>query len=367
MARNTTCTTVSDVWDGFGVLGWSAGIVGAIGILTVGVWAALAAFHVASLTPTTMIIAANALWVAALIAIAALYQLRTYFFDHRLICQGDDRCAMAHVITVEDDGDGDKSLNTILAPATYDTSETDYRAMGQASELVYKNTVPPLETSRGWHLDPKANRPDLWPKGYGRDGQLPFFHCEIEGTKFDDWTTALIAYLFVLLALAIAAMVAAAAATALGPIAWAIWIAVALLILLLSLFFGSLGDEDTGSAGAGPIGDATPSPTGPVITDSGGNHISGGDYVALLGRPVCDAGHNPTCWDELHPLKAIAKIQQSEYEAVPAVPAIGGILDQYCDALHGFVDAVGKVQQRLAVTDAAGNPKLAYLEHPQVG
>jgi hypothetical protein len=286
-----------------------------------------------------------------LFAINLLVQFRDYFFDKRLVCHGEDRCAIAHVITIEDNGDGDNSLNTILAPADADTTESAYMAMAQPAALVYPD---PGLASRGWRLVPSANRPSLEPRTFGR-GNLPFFHCEIEGTFLDDWTTALLAYLWVLFGLAAAALALAAASLALGPIGWVIWIAIALFILLAILFGASSLDEDeAGSARGGPIGDALPSPTGPVITDSGGNAVSVGDFVAMFGRHVCDTGHNPDCWNELHPLKAITKILQSEYESVPE--GGGDILDKYCVALRDFLDETGALKQ-----------SLTCLEHPRVG
>ena len=123
-------------------------------------------------------------------------------------------------------------MNTVLAPATYDTSEPDYRAMFQPAQLVY---VDPGLAVRGFSLDPTAVRESASPSSFGR-GALPFFHCEVEGTKLDSWTTALIAYLWTLFALATAALVLAGIVTALGPIAWVLWIAIALLILLAALF-----------------------------------------------------------------------------------------------------------------------------------
>lgn len=363
MATYTTCTTVDGVWDGVPGVDLAIGIIGAIGLVATAVWLALMAFGAASLTPASLAVAATLLAMECLTAINLLHKVRSYFFDHRLICLGDDRCAIAHVITIEDNGDGDKSMNTVLAPATYDTSEPDYRAMFQPAQLVY---VDPGLAVRGFSLDPTAVRESASPSSFGR-GALPFFHCEVEGTKLDSWTTALIAYLWTLFALATAALVLAGIVTALGPIAWVLWIAIALLILLAALFGLSLGDEETGSAPAGPIGDAIPGPAGPIITDDGGNAVNLGDFVALIGRPVCDTGHNPRCWDELHPVKGIAKIQESEYNLVAATHTDGDLYDRYCNALRDFVDNVGTVKQGLTATDDDGKPLLTCLEHPAIG
>jgi hypothetical protein len=203
-------------------------------------------------------------------------------------------------------------------------------------------------------LDPKANR-SLSPKTFGH-GKLPFFHCEIEGTKLDDWTIALIAYLWTLVGLAATAFALAAAGAALGPISWAIWIAIALFIFLASLFGLSLGDDPAGSAPAAPVGNAVPGPAGPIITDAGGNAINVGDLVAMIGYHITDSGHNPGCWNELHPLKGIAKITQREYNSVGIAHAPDDIYDKYCAALKDFVTNVGKISQTLT-----------HLEHKRVG
>lgn len=362
MARATKCTTVAGVWDGVGGFNIAFGVIGVVGIVLVGVTTALVAFGVAALTPATMIIAAWALFLACTLAITFLTRLRDYFFDFRLICLGNDRCALGRVNSIEDNDDGDQSLNLVLAPANEDTSLSDYRTMYQASELVFQD---PGLSSRGFTLDPFELRPDT----FGRGG-LPFLHCEIEGTYFDDWTEALLAYLWVLVAIAIAAFALATLATALGPIAWIIWIAVALFVILAAIFglnFLPPEHDDPGSVGVDPVGDATPSAGGPVITDAGGNSISVGDFVVILGRPVCDTGHSPTCWDELHPVTGVARVAESDYRSAPATHVAGDIYDTYCSAVNAFVDDVGKVEQGLTVTDDDGKPKLTCLEHPAVG
>ncbi|HWH07820.1 MAG TPA: hypothetical protein VNX21_01385 [Candidatus Thermoplasmatota archaeon] len=357
MARNTTCTTIDDIWDGVPGLALGLGVIGAIGLLVAGVWTLVLALSAAAITPMSLAIAAGVLMASCLAAIFLLHQVRDYFFDHRLLCLGDDACAMAHVITIEANGDGDRSLNTILAPANADTPEADYQGMFQAAELVYSD--PALDAdlaTRGWTLVPKANRLSLNPRTFGR-GELPFFHCEIEGTKLDDWTIALIAWLWGLFALGAAALAAAALATALGPIAWAIWIAVAIFVLLAAIFGLSLSDEDTGSAPAAPIGDATPDASGVIITDTGGNAINLGDFIAMLGRPIADTAHSSEgVWKELHPLKAVTKIRQSEYEQVPVTRGQNDILERYCAALRGFADETGTIRQGLTC-----------LEHERIG
>jgi hypothetical protein len=225
--------------------------------------------------------------------------------------------------------------------------------------------VDPGLASRGFHLDPDAARTPLFGRG------LPLFHAEIEGTYLDTLTTAVLAWLWTIFALAVAAMIAAAAATALGPIAWAIWIAIAILIILAILLGGLFGFSDDDSIDAGPLGDATPSPSGPIITDIGGQTINRNDFVALIGRHVCDTGHNPGCWDELHTVTGVAKIPEADYRAIPTVHTAGDLYDRYCAALQGFVDGVGHVRQELGTGTSDGTsgdpPPVPCLEHERIG
>jgi hypothetical protein len=364
MARHTTCTTVAGIWDGVPGFSFVAGAIGGISLIIAGVIITLGAFSAAGITPQSMIIASMLLMIACLFGIYTVTKVRDYIFDHRLICLGADTCAVAHVITIEANDDGDHSLNTVLAGATYDTPESEYAKMFQPAKLVY---VDPGLAAQGFHLDPKANREGHSPQTFGH-GNLPFFHCEIEGTRFDELTTEVLAFLYTVLGIAIAALILASIFTALGPLATIVWIAVALLILLLLLLLSLFGLDETGSVGVPNIGNAQPSPTGPVITDVGGGTVSLGDFLALIGRPVCDTGHNPACWDELHSVKGIAKIQEAEYHNVTEPHISGDIYDKYCAALHTYIDGVARLGQALSSDNGGpGNQNVPYLEHPTIG
>lgn len=361
MARQTTCATVAGVWDGVPGVDLALGIIGVIGLIVAPVALAIAALSAAGLTPASMLIAASALEFACLFAINLLHKVRDYIFDHRLICLDGDRCALGQVITIEDNGDGDKSMNVVLAPATATTTPAEYQGWFQPSSLIF---MDPGLASRGFHLDPAKARTPLFGAG------LPFLHSEIEGTYFDTLTTAVLAWLWTIFAIAVAAMIAAGAALALGPFAWAIWIAVAILIILALLLIGLFGGGDDDSIDAGPLGDATPTPAGPIITDVGGHTINRNDFVALIGRHVTDTGHNPPAWDELHTVTGVAKIPESEYRAAPIAHTPGDLYDRYCEALKGFVDGVGQVKQELEGTThgtSTGPRDVPCLEHERIG
>lgn len=362
MARHTNCTTVAGVWDGVPGVDMAIGIVGLVGLVVAPVLLAIGALSAAGITPATMIIAASILEFACLFAINLLNKVRDYFFDHRLVCLDGDRCAIGQVNSIENDGDGDKSMNLVLAPATSATTLPDFKSWFQPSSLLW---VDPGLASRGFHLDPAKVRTPLFGTG------LPFLHAEIEGTYLDTLTTAVLAWLWTIFAIAVAAMIAAAAALALGPFGWAIWIAIAILVFLAFLLSRLFGEDDTDSTGAGPLGSATPSPGGPIITDVGGQTVNKDDFVVVMGRHVCDTGHNPPAWDELHTVTGIAKIQEREYRDAPAAHVAGDIYDQYCDALHHFVDGAGKVSQELSTgtSDGTSTPDghAPCLEHERIG
>jgi hypothetical protein len=361
MARQTKCTTVAGVWDGVPGVDMALGIIGVIGLIVAPVTLALIALFGAGITPASMIIAASALQFACLFAINLLHKVREYIFDHRLICLGGERCAIGQVISIEDNGDGDKSMNTVLAPATPTTTPAAYQSWFQPSELIYRD--PGLAT-RGFHLDPATARKPLFGAG------LPYLHAEIEGTYFDTLTLAVLAWLWTILGIAVAAMIAAGLALALGPYAWAIWIAVAILVILAILLIGLFGGSDDDSISAGPLGEATPSPSGPIITDIGGQTINTRDFVALIGRHVCDTGHNAPCWDELHTVTGVAKIPEADYRAIPTTHTAGDLYYRYCDALRGFVDGVGQVKQELETGTMDGTsppPRVPCLEHERIG
>jgi hypothetical protein len=91
----------------------------------------------------------------------------------------------------------------------------------------------------------------------------------------------------------------------------------------------------------------------------------------LIGRHVCDTGHNPGCWDELHTVTGVAKIPESDYRAMPIGHTPGDLYDKYCDALKNFVTGVGQVTQELGTGTSDGTsgppPPVPCLEHERIG
>jgi hypothetical protein len=362
MARNTRCNIVDEMWEGWKGLSplfIGLGIVGAVAAVTsaVAVIAALImAIGPAALSPVSMSIAAIALLVAASSLLAVMVRITEYFFDHRLVCVREDQCALGMVESLEKDGDGDTAVNLILAPADFDnTSFADYKSSVQG-RLIFGldqvtgnelQQVKDLRDKKGWNIVPTANRPDFPEARTWGMANLPLFHTEIEGTKFDDWTTAIIAYLSGVIIAAIVLIALAAAAMALGPIGWIILALLALLILLAALFLTSLGDEEADAVDPSAYPDATPGPSGPILTGDN-TEIKINDFVVINGRYIIDTGHNPDCWCELHPIRAIAKVEKDIYTNFP--PGIDSPIDdkssrlqEYCEALKRFASERGKL------------------------
>lgn len=357
MARQTTCRPMHEVWTGVGGWAIAGGIVAAVGAIGAAVAIALALLHVSFLTlnPVTIGIAAGVLIASLLGLIAELTHIRNYFFDGKLGCIAEEECGLGQVWIIEDNSDGDVSLNLILAPARDTTTLAEYRGMFQADRLVFRD--PGVATADpAWEHKPDAMRLGNEPTGQFT-AKLPYFHCEIEGTFFDDWSSALLAYMWVLVGFATALLALAIAGTVSGPIGWIVVAAVALLVLL-ALAFGLLpGQDDEFTTDASPVGTATPGPGGPIVTDSGGTSISVGDFVVVLGRHVVDTGHHDEgCWNELHPLRAVAKVTSDDYNSVVDTPDGRAILDRYCRALSDFRDPTGTIRQELKCS-----------EHPAVG
>jgi hypothetical protein len=356
MARHTTCQPIGDVWTDVG-WGKSLGGIAALTGFLAGVATALALLNVAflSLNPVTIGIAAGVLIASLLALIASLTHIRNYFFDHRLGCIAEEECALGRVWIIEENADGDRSLNLVLAPAADSTTEAEYRTMWQAEKLVFRD--PGVATAdSSWQHKPGAVRLGVEPTGQGTF-KLPYFHCEIEGTFFDDWSSALLAYMWALVGYATAILALAIAGTVSGPLGW-ILVGLLALLMLLALALGLLpGDDDVFTTGAGPIGTSNPGPTGPIVTDSGGSTIAVGDFIVILGRHVVDTGHaEDGCWNELHPVRAIAKVTGRDYERVDNSPDGRATVQAFCKALSDFRDPTGTIKQ-----------KLTCLEHPAVG
>ncbi len=358
----TTCKPVNDI-DPFEV--WTAEtILALISGIILAIIALIAIFTGALANPIALAIAAGALSVAAIAASVKVYNVKEYFLHGRLVCIADKVCAIGRVFSLEDDADGDQSLNLVLAPATEDHSEDEYRQMFQSANLIYPD--PGVEAVHGWDHDPHSNT--KWLREAGdhqnadfavgfQDPPLPLFHCEIEGTALVDYLDRIFAWLILVAAIAAGIAIAAAVLGALGPIGWIILG----VLILLTIIFGTLLDTeddltDSVPAEAPEIDGALPSADGPVVIVNDDNTaLRKGDIIVIMGRHVCDTAHHEDwgCWNEIHPVKGILKINRPiPVEHGIEVPDLGEelytsvswnqnddtIVEKYCSAVRNAFD-----------------------------
>jgi hypothetical protein len=365
---DVTCSPIEDVWEGYPLtaalaLGIPAGlslaaIVAYIIGLIAGYWGGIA---LAALSPATLIVMCSVAIIALLTLIAFLEAVLQYLFKYKLACIDGDRCAVVRVESIVHNEDSDQSLNTILAPLSdTKTTEAEYKAMWQAATLLYSDTSPSV-SSRGWKLLPESNNQEPM---FG-DNKLPLFHCEIEGKTNYEWVRALRDYMIIMIIVLAGIIVAAAVGAALGPLYYVVLALIALLILLAIIFgvkTGFSSDSGAGDATSNTdVGNATPGPNGFVITDTFGRTIKVGDFALLYGLHVVDTGHHNEgggVWCELHPIKAIAKIDQRMYDAISKTSP-DGIYARLCEAMREYIQRpIGDRNLRI---------QAAPLEHDRIG
>lgn len=146
---------------------------------------------------------------------------------------------------------------------------------------------------------------------------------------------------------------------ALFPIIAAILLAILIIgVVIFSIIaafnFSSSAEEDITSTEVSHVGDALPGSNGPITV--GVNTISVNEAIALIGTHICDTGHHAEpkpekrgCWNELHPVKGVTKIDDDDYP-------IGDLRQNYYfAALIDFINRTGQIQQ------------VAFLEHKSIG
>ena len=366
---DTRCAAIGDVWEGYPktaalAIGIPAGASVAViaGIIIAYIGGAFGGIAAASLSPATLIVMCAITIVALVATITFLELLIKYLFQYKLACVDGERCAIVKILSIEHNEDSDHSLNTIVAPLRDPkTSEAEYKAMWQASSLVYSDSSPGV-ASRGWKLRPDSNGAE--PR-FG-DNKLPLFHCEIQGAANYEWIQGLIAYMVLMIAVLAGIIVLAAVGAALGPFYYVLLAAILLLILLAALFGIKVGTSTTSGADDATshtdIGTATPGPDGYVVTDTFGRTIAVGDYALLYGLHVIDTAHHKPddhdgVWCELHPVRAIAKLDKTMYDAV-STTGPDGMYKQLCAAMTEYI--------RRPIGDTTG-VAAAPLEHERIG
>lgn len=348
---NVTCAPISQVRASIGGVDLGLGIIGVIGVVILGVMTGAAAVGVAALTPATLAVWAVGLIASCLFAINLINKAMDILFHYKLGCIDGERCAMGQVVKIELNPDGDTTFNMKLAPIQDWTTVAEFKTSLQGQSLVYSD---PGSATRGWSFHPEEGGGVLSDKQ-----PIPLFHCEIEGTYLNDWLTGLLALLWTLIGIATAA-IALAALELIPVIGWIIWLVVALIALFASLLGIHMNEDATAKGSADPdvpLGDKLPGADGPVLTDAANNKVAVGDYVILTGLHVLDCGHAEKLgtWCEIHPVRAIAKIDLSIYERYSKASG-NQILDRYCIALVNYLGTDGP-------TATAQQP----LEHPRLG
>jgi len=367
---DTSCAAIGDVWEGYPTtaalavtIPAGASVAVIAGIITAYILGAFGGIAAASLSPATLIVMCS-ITIAALVALITFLELLIqYLFQYKLACVDGDRCAIVKILSIEHNEDSDQSMNTIVAPLSDPkTSEAEYRAMWQAASLVYSDSTPGV-ASRGWKLRPESNGAE--PR-FG-DHKLPLFHCEIQGAANYEWIKGLIAYMVAMIIVLAGIIALAALGAALGPFYYVLLALIALLILLAILFGIKVGTSSTSGAGDATshtdIGKATPGPDGYVVTDTFGRTIKVGDHALLYGLHVIDTAHHKPddhdgVWCELHPVRAIAKLDQAMYDAV-STTGPEGVYQRLCAAMSDYVKRpIGESDTGMAATP---------LEHERIG
>jgi hypothetical protein len=268
------------------------------------------------------------------------------WLNHRLIClPGGDKCAVGRVKKGPEDGgvgnlDNDEFFNLALMPHPWYAFVDEDQEKAERNKVVaqFKNYPANEEQVDGFQGQELLAQDPILKKelGYG-DGQETYeLHCEAEGdfwVKMAEWAAALAFLVTLVLAAVLVATVAiigaagpavgAAAAAGCAILAWLGPVGCflgallgALLALALAgaaeaavLFIAYKALEAAVSAifdaNKGNVEDAN-------VGDRSLGPIRSGDRVVVFGLHVYDGYH--AGWNELHPLKAVAKLHPTEVE-----------------------------------------------------
>jgi hypothetical protein len=319
MVRYSTCASVDNIWKDHGIAeGTYHGItVGAAGVaalsaLLLVIEGIILAITSCPLCCTLIVVESVSLIVACGVGIWMVNRIRDYFFDHKLLCIGDrfpPTLVCGKVNSIEENGDGDNSLNLLVDPITEHTMMHDFmieKAFAYARKLIKAGPEEKKDLDKlGFIFNENLARAPIGEN-------IPLLHCEIQGTAMDDYCKETIGYLT---ALGIwGAVMGVAGAICHIPV-WG-WIAMAvigLLLAILSFFKGASGYKrvSTGVLSektSTDLASALPEAFGGFSTP-GGYTINIDDHVAVLGRHVCDTGHyEEGCWNEIHPIDGITKL-----------------------------------------------------------
>ncbi|HEY0785111.1 MAG TPA: hypothetical protein VGD62_04520 [Acidobacteriaceae bacterium] len=231
----------------------------------------------------------------ALIPVAAAAWIVGYcywFLHQRLIClppplnltqpDGSDQLAIGMVIdllppsgnTFPDSLDTDYSFGLLIAPNLPGDSQAAVDASTPYGFLVSQQ---PATQNIGM---PFTGHPGT----YQPTGQIAeTFHCEFEGAGVHDF----------LLAASVSLAVAIAAFFVCLFVPFPLGAILALILALLSLIVLAIG------AAVGANDYASPADENPAL----GGELHPGDILVVAGSWVYDSGHQPSGWNEIHPIK----------------------------------------------------------------
>ncbi|TMQ12121.1 MAG: hypothetical protein E6J91_21490 [Deltaproteobacteria bacterium] len=318
-------------------------------------------------------------------AMSALMKVCDYILNGKLVCLGDDQCAVGRVAafeTVDDKSgvdkiDNDFSINLLLAPHHLDefangTQEANYKWLikdttswghdGLPGKLITEQSDMPLprESDGGsWHsaryagtFKTYANSNYIsWedPPTPGKPFDVPVFHCEIEGERAHAVCSTLAALSspipgfgaicrFKLFGIPLGRWACAVVAAILAPI----------ILAALAIAWAAGSDDNRSFDGAGSL--------------------KRGDPVIIRGRWCYDASHSG--WNEIHPVMSVQRIEnEKDLDGVMFKDAIA----RWC-SLTGEVPPVtdpgvrpqGMTPEQSTVYDNQQQPENQWVIHPYV-
>ncbi|HEX8110737.1 MAG TPA: hypothetical protein VF516_23560 [Kofleriaceae bacterium] len=318
-------------------------------------------------------------------AMSALMKVCDYILNGKLVCLGDDQCAVGRVASFEtvddksgvDKIDNDFSINLLLAPHHLDefahgTQEANYKWLikdttswghdGLPGKLVTEQSGMPLprESDGGsWHtarysgtFKTYSNSNYLsWedPPTPGTPFDVPVFHCEIEGERAHAVCSTLAA-----LSSPIPGFGAVCSFKLFGiPLGrWACAIIAAILapfvLAALGIAWAAGSDDNRSFDGAGSL--------------------KRGDPVIIRGRWCYDASHSG--WNEIHPVMSVQRIENDQDLDGPMFK---DAIAQWC-SLTGEVPPVtdpgvrpqGMTPEQSTVYDNQQRPENQWVIHPYV-
>ncbi|HEY8671373.1 MAG TPA: hypothetical protein VIL63_11075, partial [Terriglobales bacterium] len=223
-----------------------------------------------------------------LILLAGILAYCRWWLYGRLICLGDDVCAVGYVLTIEppseksflDKFDTDYSFNLVLVPNLLGATQSDVEGTFQG------NLVAEQDTIKSHGLDWNGATAAQWQNS----PPTAVLHCEFEGGGVYDLMLAVLA------ALGVAAL--AAILCAIPIVGWIACLILNLIAAAITLVGIVVALNDT----------ANPNDLGTNLGELQVNDATGrgADILVVQGGWVYDTAHEG--WNEIHPIKQCQRI-----------------------------------------------------------